>query len=90
MGTKKRCIDMVRTTDGRHPEDAIYEVVSFFKKLNELMNLEFSRLYKSLNMNHQGIKILQEYINACRDHDFEDFSHYLETINKDYNKLIKK
>jgi hypothetical protein len=95
METKKRSIDIARTTDNKHPEDAIYEVVVFIRKLNTLINLEFSRLYNSLNMNDDGIKTLEHYINKCQstvadNNEFEDFSHYLEIINKDYSELINK
>ena len=80
------------TPDGKHPEDAIYEVKSFFNKLKDVQDDYFERLSKGLNLTNDGKDFLFDYIyNVDNQNDeIDDFAHYLETLNKNYKDLIMK
>lgn len=80
------------TPEGKHPEDAIYEVKMFFNKLKDVQDDYFERLSKGLNLTDEGKDFLFDYIyNVDNENDkIDDFSHYLETLNKKYQKLIMK
>lgn len=80
------------TPEGKHPEDAIYEVKSFFEKLRDVQDDYFERLSKGLNLTEEGEDFLFDYIYNVSNDDqqIDDFSHYLETLNKQYKDLIRK
>jgi hypothetical protein len=80
------------TPDGKHPEDAIYEVKSFFDKLKDVQDDYFERLSKGLNLTEDGRDFLFDYIYNVENDDqqIDDFAHYLETLNKNYEDLIKE
>jgi len=80
------------TPDGKHPEDAIYEVKSFFDKLKDVQDDYFERLSKGLNLTEEGKDFLFDYIYNVSNDDqqIDDFAHYLETLNKQYKDLIRK
>jgi hypothetical protein len=80
------------TTEGKHPEDAIYEVKEFVKKLQDVQEDYFQRLSKGLKLTEEGEEYLFDYIyNVINDDQkIDDFAHYLETLNKNYKNLIKK
>jgi len=77
------------TPEGKHPEDAIYEVKMFFNKLKDVQDDYFERLSKGLNLNDEGKDYLFDYIyNVDNENDkIDDFAHYLETLNKNYLNL---
>ena len=80
------------TPEGKHPEDAIFEVKMFFNKLKDVQDDYFERLSKGLNLTEEGKEFLFDYIyNVDNEKDeIDDFFHYLETLNKKYQKLIMK
>jgi hypothetical protein len=80
------------TPEGKHPEDAIYEVKSFFKKLQDVQEDYFQRLSKGLKLTEEGEEYLFDYIYNVNndDQEIDDFAHYLETLNKNYKDLISK
>lgn len=80
------------TPEGKHPEDAIYEVKMFFNKLKDVQDDYFERLSKGLNLTEEGKDFLFDYIyNVDNENDgVDDFFHYLQNINKNYETLIEK
>jgi hypothetical protein len=80
------------TPEGKHPEDAIYEVKEFVKKLQDVQEDYFQRLSKGLKLTEEGEEYLFDYIYNVNNDDqkIDDFSHYLETLNKNYKNFIKK
>jgi hypothetical protein len=80
------------TPEGKHPEDAIYEVKSFFEKLRDVQDDYFERLSEGLNLTEQGKDFLFDYVYNVSNEDqkIDDFAHYLETLNKNYEDLINK
>jgi hypothetical protein len=80
------------TPEGKHPEDAIYEVKSFFEKLRDVQDDYFERLSEGLNLTEQGKDFLFDYIYNVSNDDqkIDDFAHYLETLGKNYEDLINK
>jgi hypothetical protein len=80
------------TPKGKHPEDAIYEVKEFFRKLQDVQEDYFQRLSKGLKLTEEGEEYLFDYIyNTYNEVDeIDDFSHYLETLGRNYKDLIKK
>ena len=80
------------TQDGKHPEDAIYEVKNFFDKLKDVQDDYFERLSTGLSLTEEGKDFLFDYIyNVCNtDQKIDDFGHYLEKFNKNYEDLITK
>ena len=80
------------TPEGKHPEDAIYEVKMFFNKLKDVQDDYFERLSKGLNLTEEGKDFLFDYIyNVDNENDgIDDFFHYLQNINKNYENLIEK
>ena len=78
------------TPEGKHPEDAIYEVKEFFNKLKNVQDDYFERLSKGLNLTEEGKDFLFDYIyNIDNENDeIDDFTHYLETLCKNYKDLI--
>ena len=80
------------TPEGKHPEDAIYEVKSFFDKLRDVQDDYFKSLSKGLNLTEEGTDLLFDYIYNVSNDDqqIDDFAHYLETLNKNYEDLIQK
>ena len=80
------------TPEGKHPEDAIYEVKMFFNKLKDVQDDYFERLSKGLNLTEEGKDFLFDYIyNVDNENDgIDDFFHYLQNINKNYETLIEK
>jgi hypothetical protein len=80
------------TPEGKHPEDAIYEVKEFFKKLQDVQEDYFQRLSKGLKLTEEGEEYLFDYIYNTHNEvdEIDDFSHYLETLGRNYKDLIKK
>jgi hypothetical protein len=80
------------TPEGKHPEDAIYEVKMFFNKLKDVQDDYFERLSKGLNLTEEGKDFLFDYIyNVDNENDgVDDFFNYLQNINKNYDTLIQK
>ena len=77
------------TPEGKHPEDAIHEVKSFFNNLKDVQNSYFDKLTKDLNLTKEGEDYLFDYIHNVNDADEEidDFSHYLETLGRNYHYM---
>jgi hypothetical protein len=80
------------TPEGKHPEDAIYEVKEFVKKLQDVQEDYFQRLSEGLKLTQEGEEYLFDYIYNVSNNDqkIDDFAHYLETLNKNYENLIEK
>ena len=80
------------TPEGKHPEDAIYEVKMFFNKLKDVQDDYFERLSKGLNLTEEGKDFLFDYIyNIDNENDqIDDFFYYLENLNKNYEDLLNK
>jgi hypothetical protein len=80
------------TPEGKHPEDAIYEVKSFFDKLKDVQEDYFQRLSKGLKLTEEGEEYLFDYILNIENEtdEIDDFAQYLETLGKKYEDLIKK
>lgn len=80
------------TPKGKHPEDEIYEVKEFVKKLQDVQEDYFQRLSKGLKLTEEGEEYLFDYIyNTYNEVDeIDDFAHYLETLGRNYEDLIKK
>jgi hypothetical protein len=80
------------TPEGKHPEDAIYEVKMFFNKLKDVQDDYFERLSKGLKLTEEGEEYLFDYIyNVDNENDgVDDFFCYLQNINKNYETLIQK
>ena len=78
------------TSDGKHPEDAIHEVKSFFNNLKDVQNSYFDKLTKDLNLTDEGKDYLFDYIYNVDDaeENVDDFSHYLETLGRNYTYMI--
>jgi hypothetical protein len=78
--------------EGKHPEDAIYEVKSFFNKLRDVQDDYFERLSGGLNLTERGKDFLFDYVYNVSNDDqqIDDFAHYLETLGKNYEDLINK
>ncbi len=80
------------TPEGKHPEDAIYEVKMFFNRLKDVQDDYFERLSQGLNLTEEGKDFLFDYIYNTHNEvdEIDDFAHYLETLGKDYKNFIKK
>ena len=80
------------TPEGKHPEDAIHEVKSFFEKLRDVQDEYFERLSEGLNLTEQGKGFLFDYVYNVSNDDqkIDDFAHYLETLGRNYEDLINK
>ena len=79
------------TPEGKHPEDAIYEVKTFVNKLQDVQEDYVQRLSKGLNLTEEGEEYLFDYIHNTdnKNREIDDFAHYLEILNKNYKNLIK-
>ena len=79
------------TPEGKHPEDAIYEVKVFFNKLKDVQDDYFERLSKGLNLTEEGEEFLFDYIYNVNNEDqqIDDFFHYLSDLNKNYKDILK-
>ena len=80
------------TPEGKHPEDAIYEVKEFFRKLQDVQEDYFQRLSKGLKLTEEGEEYLFDYIYNTNNEvdDIDDFAHYVQTLGKSYRNFIKK
>ena len=80
------------TPEGKHPEDAIYEVKSFFEKLRDVQDDYFQRLSEGLKLTEEGEEYLFDYVYnvSMYDQKFDDFAHYLETLGRNYKDFIKQ
>ena len=79
------------TTDGRHPEDAIYKAKEFINELQKVQEEYFTKLTKDLNLNKDGDDWLFDYIyNTSYDEGYDGFEHYLQQFNKKYEDLVLK
>lgn len=80
------------TPDGKHPEDAIYEVKTFVNKLQDVQEDYFQKLSRGLKLTQEGEEYLFDYIYNIdnKNREIDDFAHYLETLGKDYKNFIKK
>jgi hypothetical protein len=80
------------TPQGKHPEDAIYEVKMFFNKLKDVQDDYFERLSKGLNLTEEGKEYLFDYIYNIdnKNREIDDFAHYLEILGRNYETLIEK
>ena len=80
------------TPKGKHPEDAIYEVKDFVKKLQDVQEDYFQRLSKGLKLTEEGEEYLFDYIYNVNndDQEIDDFAHYVQTLGKNYRNFIKK
>ena len=80
------------TPEGKHPEDAIYEVKMFFNKLKDVQDDYFERLSKGLNLTEEGKEYLFDYIYNIdnKNREIDDFAHYLEILGRNYDTLIQK
>jgi predicted DNA-binding protein (UPF0278 family) len=77
------------TPEGKHPEDAIYEVKEFFRKLQDVQEDYFQRLSKGLKLTEEGEEYLFDYIYNVNNNDQEidDFAHYVQTLGKNYRNF---
>ncbi len=80
------------TTEGKHPEDAIYEVKRLLNNLGDIQDDYFERLCKGLNLTSEGEEHLFDYVYNVSNKNqlIDDFAHYLETLDRKYEDLIKK
>jgi hypothetical protein len=80
------------TPEGKHPEDAIYEVKEFVKKLQDVQEDYFQRLSKGLKLTEEGEEYLFDYIYNTNNEvdEIDDFAHYVQTLGKSYRNFIKK
>jgi hypothetical protein len=80
------------TPEGKHPEDAIHEVKSFFEKLRDVQDDYFQKLSKVLKLTEEGEEYLFDYIYNVNndDQEIDDFAHYVQTLGKSYRNFIKK
>ena len=80
------------TPEGKHPEDAIYEVKTFVNKLQDVQEDYVQRLSKGLRLTQEGEEYLFDYIYNIdnKNREIDDFAHYLETLGRNYKDLIKK
>jgi hypothetical protein len=75
------------TSNGEHPEDAVYSVKKFIKELQNVQESYFNKLSKSLNLTEAGDDHLFDYI--YNDDDSEVFQHYLEKMGTEYQNVCK-
>jgi hypothetical protein len=80
------------TPEGKHPEDAIYEVKEFVKKLQDVQEDYFQRLSKGLKLTQEGEEYLFDYIYNIdnKNREIDDFADYLEILGRNYENLIEK
>jgi hypothetical protein len=80
------------TPEGKHPEDAIYEVKEFFKKLQDVQEDYFQRLSTGLKLTEEGEEYLFDYIYNTNNKvdEMDDFAHYLKTLGRNYEEFIEK
>ena len=80
------------TPEGKHPEDAIYEVKMFFNKLKDVQDDYFEKLSKGLNLTEEGKDFLFDYIYNVdnKNDEVDDFFHYLKKLSNNYENLIFK
>ena len=80
------------TPEGKHPEDAIYEVKTFINKLQDVQEDYVQRLSKGLKLTQEGEEYLFDYIYNIdnKNREIDDFAHYLEILGRNYNDLINK
>jgi len=80
------------TPEGKHPEDAIYEVKTLANKLRDIQEDHFERLSNWLNLTEEGKEFLFDYIYSVdnANDEINNFAHYLEILEKEYKNLIQK
>ena len=80
------------TPEGKHPEDAIYEVKTFVNKLQDVQEDYVQRLSKGLKLTQEGEEFLFDYIYNIdnKNREIDDFAHYLEILGRNYENLIEK
>jgi hypothetical protein len=80
------------TPEGKHPEDAIYEVKIFINKLQDVQEDYIQRLSKGLKLTQEGEEYLFDYIYNIdnKNREIDDFAHYLEILGRNYETLIEK
>lgn len=80
------------TPEGKHPEDAIYEVKTFVNKLQDVQEDYVQRLSKGLKLTQEGEEYLFDYIYNIdnKNREIDDFAHYLEILGRNYKNLIEK
>jgi hypothetical protein len=80
------------TPEGKHPEDAIYEVKTFVNKLQDVQEDYVQRLSKGLKLTQEGEEYLFDYIYNIdnKNREIDDFAHYLEILGRNYDTLIQK
>ena len=80
------------TPEGKHPEDAIYEVKTFINKLQDVQEDYVQRLSKGLKLTQEGEEYLFDYIYNIdnKNREIDDFAHYLEILGRNYETLIEK
>jgi hypothetical protein len=80
------------TPEGKHPEDAIYEVKTFINKLQDVQEDYVQRLSKGLKLTQEGEEYLFDYIYNIdnKNREIDDFAHYLEILGRNYENLIEK
>jgi hypothetical protein len=80
------------TPEGKHPEDAIYEVKTFVNKLQDVQEDYVQRLSKGLKLTQEGEEYLFDYIYNIdnKNREIDDFAHYLEILGRNYENLIEK
>ena len=80
------------TPEGKHPEDAIYEVKTFINKLQDVQEDYVQRLSKGLKLTQEGEEYLFDYIYNIdnKNTEIDDFAHYVEILGRNYENLIEK
>lgn len=62
----------IYTLDDRHPEDAIYEVTKFIRKLGEVQDEQFDKLCKNLKIPNSSTELF-DFIYNSSEESFDDY-----------------
>lgn len=77
------------TSDGKHPDDAIYDTKQFINELQKVQESYFNKLVKELNLTEDGESWLFDYIfNAAEDEKYLSFEEYLSFYHKTIKQFI--
>ena len=84
--------DEFYTSDGRHPDDAIYEVQKFIQELSKVQEAYFQKLVNDLNLSPKGADYLFDFVYNCGEDDkIDSFEDYLDRYSRcDYGDLVEE
>jgi hypothetical protein len=77
------------TSEGQHPEDAIWKTKTFINELQKVQDSYFAKLSGDLKLTKDGESWLFDYIYNSDD-EKEDFQDYLQEFNVKYEDLVIK